>query len=199
MGGTDLEAWSVRTVMVGAYSGVMGQRTWSASSLAAGLMAMVLVLAACGESERKAPDFELALFGNGNHAEGELLSLSDLEGTPLVMNFWYPSCPPCRAEMPDLEASYQRYRDSGVLFLGVTSLQLDTTEDAREFIAEVGVTYPVGPDTDGTIMRAYGVNNFPSTVFVNAEQEVVRTWAGLLNEEKLGELIEEMIGERGSG
>ena len=185
--------------MAGLSSGVMKRRMWSAPSLAVGLMAMALVVAACGESEGKAPDFELALFGDETRVEGELLSLSDLDGTPLVMNFWYPSCPPCRAEMPDLEASYQRYRDRGVLFLGVTSLQLDTTEDAKEFIAEVGVSYPVGPDTDGTIMRAYGVNNFPSTVFVNAQQEIVRTWAGLLNEEKLGELIEEMLGERGSG
>ena len=185
--------------MVGPSSSVMRWRKRSASSLAVSLMAMVLMLAACGESEGKAPDFEIALFGDETRAEGELLSLSDLDGTPLVMNFWYPSCPPCRAEMPDLEASYQRYRDRGVLFLGVTSLRLDTTEDAKEFIAEIGVTYPVGPDTDGSIMRAYGVNNFPSTVFVNADQQVVRTWAGLLNEEKLGELIEEMLGERGSG
>ena len=173
---------------------------WAALSLAVCVVAMaVFFLAACGDSESKAPDFELALFGDETRAEDELLSLSDLEGTPLVMNFWYPSCPPCRAEMPDLEASFQRYKDRGVLFVGVTSLQLDTMDDAREFIAEVGVTYPVGPDTDGAIMRAYGVNNFPSTVFVNAKQELVRTWAGLLNEEKLGELIEEMLGERDSG
>ena len=180
--------------MVGPSRGIMRQRKWFISSLSASWVAMVLVLSACGESDGKAPDFEIALFGGETHAEGQMLGLSDLDATPLVMNFWYPSCPPCRAEMPDLEASYQRYRDRGVLFLGVTSLQLDTTEDAKEFIAEIGITYPVGPDTDGAIMRAYGVKNFPSTVFVNAEQKVVRTWAGLLDEEKLSELIEEMLG-----
>ena len=140
-----------------------------------------------------APDFELVLFGNQDDGEGEVLRLSDLAGTPVVLNFWFPSCPPCRAEMPDLEASFKRHKDEGIRFVGITNMGLDTAQDARDFIAEIGVTYSVGPDSDSTIVRAYDVSGFPSTVFIDANQNLVRKWTGLLNEEKLEELIEEML------
>ena len=153
-----------------------------------------------------APDFELVLFGNENHAEGEVLRLSDLVGQPVVLNFWFPSCPPCRAEMPELVAAFERHKDDGVRFVGVTNMGLDTARDVREFmlpdnwtedrdglIAEIGVTYSVGSDTDASIMRAYEVSGFPATVFLDAEQNLVRKWTGILNEEKLEELIQEML------
>jgi peroxiredoxin len=144
-------------------------------------------------SSDAAADFELVLFGNKNHAEGEVLRLSDLVGQPVVLNFWFPSCPPCRAEMPDIEAAFQRHKSDGVRFVGVTNMGLDTAQDARDFIAEISVTYSVGPDTDASIMRAYGVSGFPATVFLDAEQNLVRKWTGILNEEKLEELIQEVL------
>ena len=52
-------------------------------------------------SEDTAPDFELTLFGTGTREKGETLKMSDLRGQPVVLNFWFPSCPPCVAEMPD--------------------------------------------------------------------------------------------------
>ena len=139
------------------------------------------------------PDFELVLFGNENQAEGEVLRLSDLVGQPVVLNFWFPSCPPCRAEMPDIEAVFQRHKDDGVRFVGVTNMGLDTAQDAKDFIAEIGVTYSLGADTDASIMRAYDVSGFPATVFLDAEQNLVRKWTGILNEEKLEELIQEVL------
>lgn len=140
-----------------------------------------------------APDFEMVLFGNENNAEGEILRMSDLVGTPVVLNFWFPSCPPCRAEMPDLEAAFQRHKADGVRFVGVTNMGLDTAQDARDFIAEIGVTYSLGADTDASIMRAYNVSGFPSTVFLDAGQNLVRKWTGILNGEKLEELIQEVL------
>ena len=140
-----------------------------------------------------APDFEMVLFGNENHAEGEVVRLSELVGNPVILNFWFPSCPPCRAEMPDLEAAFQRHKADGVRFIGVTNMGLDTAQDARDFMAEIGVTYSLGADSDASIMRAYNVSGFPSTVFLDAEQNLVRKWTGLLNEEKLEELIQEVL------
>ena len=68
------------------------------------LLCIALTLAlACGSQNEAAPDVSLALYGTETRADGETLRISDLEGKPIVMNFWFPSCPPCVAEMPDLE------------------------------------------------------------------------------------------------
>ena len=131
------------------------------------------------ESLKPAAPFEITLFGNENHPAGSSLSLSDLAGKPVVINFWYPSCPPCRLEMPDLEAAYQKHSASGVAFVGIQSLVLDTVGDGQQFIDEFGITYAVGPDNTGDILIDYEVNGFPTTVFVNEDHKVVRKWAGI--------------------
>ena len=135
------------------------------------------------------PDFELALFGNENHAEGEMVSLSDFRGRPVVLNFWFPSCPPCRAEMPDFEAAFLRHKDSGLQFIGVQQVGLDSAQDGQEFIDELGISYAIGPDTDSAIFLTYEITSFPTTYFLDREHNVVRKWQGPLNEEKLEEFI----------
>ena len=143
-----------------------------------------------------APDFELVLFGNENHETGELLRLSDLAGKPVVVNHWFPSCPPCVAEMPDFEAAFQRHGDE-VEFIGVQNMGLDTAEDGQAFVDEIGVTYAIGPDNnpnnDKDIFLSYKVTGFPTTLFLNREHEVVRKWTGLLNEEKIEEFVQELL------
>ena len=159
-------------------------------------------IAACGSevsrSADAAPDFELALFENGDHSNGEVLSLSDLVGKPVVLNHWFPSCPPCVAEMPDFEEAYQKYKDE-VEFIGVQNMGVDTAEDGQEFVNQLGVNYAVGPDNNPNneleIFIAHKITGFPTTEFLNKEHEVVRKWSGLLDAEKLDELIQELLAE----
>ena len=145
-----------------------------------------------------APDFELTLFENGDHSAGEVLRLSDLVGKPVVLNHWFPSCPPCVAEMPDFEEAYQKYKDQ-VVFIGVQNMGVDTEEDGQKFVNDLGVNYAVGPDNnpnnDIEIFIAHKITGFPTTEFLNREQEVVRKWSGLLDAEKLDELIQELLSE----
>ena len=154
-----------------------------------------------GEVSRSAdaaPDFELTLFENGDHSSGEVLRLSDLVGKPVVLNHWFPSCPPCVAEMPDFEVAYQKYKDQ-VVFIGVQNMGVDTAENGQEFVNDLGVNYAVGPDNnpnnDIEIFIAHKITGFPTTEFLNKEQEVVRKWSGLLDAEKLDELIQELLAE----
>ena len=140
-----------------------------------------------------APDFEIVLFENANHRAGETLRLSDLRGQPVVVNFWYPSCPPCRAEMPDLEQAFQDHREQGVEFIGVQELILDTVEDGQDFVDEIGISYAVGPDLEGELIAKYGISGFPTTVFIDRDQKIVRKWTGILNAEKIDELIAELL------
>ncbi len=140
-----------------------------------------------------APDFEFVAMETSNYAKGETVRLSQFDGNPVVVNFWFPSCPPCRAEMPDLQASFESHRADGVEFVGVMVLGLDTVEDGQEFIEEVGSSYAIGPDEDSSIVRAYNVRNFPTTFFLNGDHDIVEKWSGFLTEEKLEELIEELL------
>ncbi len=138
-------------------------------------------------------DFQLTLFGNSNHTKGETLTLSQLQGRPVVVNFWFPSCPPCRAEMPDLEASFKAHEAEGVQFIGVQLLGLDTADDGQDFVDEVGVTYAVGPDGSSNITREYDITSFPTTFFLDRNHRVVRKWGGILPPGKLEELVQEAL------
>ena len=109
-----------------------------------------------------------------------------------MLNFWYPSCPPCRLEMPHFEAAFQAHKDE-VAFVAIQQLGLDSAEEGQKFVEEFGLTYAVGPDMSGTVIREYDVKTFPTTIFLDADHNIVRKWAGPLNEEKLNELIEEIL------
>ena len=165
------------------------------------LPAVAIAIAACsgGETVERpaAPDFEFTLY----QGEGELgatdLSMSDLQGKPVVLNFWAGLCPPCRAEMPDFQAFSDDNRDS-VLVLGIDVGQftnLGTQEDARILLSDLGISYPAGYTTDGTIMRRYEVLGMPTTVFINSSGEIFRLWGGILDHEVLQDITNEMLAE----
>ena len=94
--------------------------------------------------------------------------------------------------MPHFEAAFQTHKDE-VAFVAIQQLGLDSEEEGQKFVEEFGLTYAVGPDTSGTVIKEYDVKTFPTTVFLDSDHTVVRKWAGPLNEEKLNELIEEIL------
>ena len=163
-----------------------------------GLLCALLLAAgvACASEESApsdpAPDFTMTLYGTETRQAGETLRMSDLKGKPVVLNFWFPSCPPCVAEMPEFERVYQKHKPYGVEFVGVQLVGIDTAEDGQNFVDEMGVTYALGADEDDIIMK-YKVNGFPMTVFIDKEQNIVRRWQGVLNEEKMEEILSEIL------
>ena len=148
-------------------------------------------------SLEKAPDFELVLFGNEDHEAGETVRLSQFAGKPVVLNFWFPSCPPCVAEMPDFEAAYQKFKADGVEFVGVQLVGLDSVEDGQKFVDKLGVNYSLGPDKIGDkmgdIVMEYRISGFPTTVFIDRDGNIHRRWSGALDLEKLEELVREIM------
>lgn len=105
-----------------------------------------------------APDFTLTTLS------GDDLTLSDLRGQAVVLNFWASWCGPCRAEMPAFEAAYLANRDT-TIFVGVNVGEDATT--AGSYVAEVGVTYPIPLDPNADIARLYRINGFPTTFFID--------------------------------
>lgn len=125
--------------------------------------------------EPVAPAFELPLLD-----ESGTLSLASLRGQGVVINFWASWCGPCRDEAPVLEEAWQRYRDAGLVVLGID--REDTVEDARDFIDRFGLTYPNVRDAEDSLEGRYGLTGLPETYFVDRRGRLVAHVPGPVDE-----------------
>ena len=153
-------------------------------------LASIVVIMACGGSGQTARDFEVVQF------DGETFRLSqETENHAVVLNFWYPSCPPCRDEMPAFEAAWQELKDSPVRFLGLYVPQgFDTEQSAKDFIDEFGLTFSFATDRLARIAEAYELEAFPKTYFIDMDGKVVATHISTLKTEEIVRQVRALIG-----
>jgi cytochrome c biogenesis protein CcmG/thiol:disulfide interchange protein DsbE len=128
--------------------------------------------------------------------QGERIELSALRGKPLILNFWASWCPPCRAEMPTLQALHERYGSEFVL-LGINASTQDSLPKAYQLIAELNLTFPILLDSNGTAVSAYRVFSLPTTFFID-RRGIIRdvVVGGPLSEASLRARLEPLIAER---
>jgi thiol-disulfide isomerase/thioredoxin len=131
------------------------------------------------------PDLEVDDFA------GEPVSLADHRGSPLVVNFWASWCPPCIAEMPDLEAVHQ-LADGRVTFVGINTQ--DTEQRAGELVQRTGVTYDLMRDPAAELFQAFEVFAMPTTFYVDAAGSIVARHSGLLTRDALIDDIDRHLG-----
>lgn len=145
-----------------------------------------------------APDFSVTMFQGQDVVGGDEVSLHSLFGDkPIVLNFWAGLCPPCRAEMPDLQEFYDKFEDRAIL-LGIDLGQftgLGNQEEAKELLAELEITYPAGFTEDESVVRDYQVLGMPTTIFIDADGMIVNKWTGALNGSVLEEKTLEMLAQ----
>ena len=98
---------------------------------------------------------------------GSPISLEDIQGKVVLVNFWATWCPPCRLEMPAMQALYARYQDQGFEILAVNLQEQDDQMSA--FVDEMGLTFPVIVDRAGDLSSAYKVTSLPTTFIVDRE------------------------------
>ncbi len=108
-----------------------------------------------------APDFTLF------DLDGNELSLSDFRGKVVFINFWATWCPPCRAEMPEIESIYQDYKDKDVVVIGVDILE--TEELVREFVQRGGYNWIFVIDLTGEVAANYNIQAIPTSFFIDRE------------------------------
>jgi cytochrome c biogenesis protein CcmG/thiol:disulfide interchange protein DsbE len=121
-----------------------------------------------------APGFALAELSDSSAT----LSLAQLRGRPVLVNFWASWCVPCHKEAPLLEAAYRRV-GGRVAFVGVDTN--DTRAAALSFLHQFGVTYPSVYDPHGTAATAYGLFGLPTTVFVSPKGRILERNIGALS------------------
>lgn len=119
--------------------------------------------------------------------EGTTFDLSDYRGKPLVVNFWASWCPSCVAEMPEFEQVHKA-TDGKVGFLGIN--QSDSIDAAKDLARKTGVTYRLAIDPQGQIFQAFGGAGMPTTVFIDADGNVIEVVVGQLSKDALVGYIE---------
>ncbi len=118
-----------------------------------------------------APDFQLSLFdGYAGNAGKNPVNLSDLKGKVVVLNFWASWCVPCAQEAADLQATYEKYKDKGVVFLGVD--WTDIEGDAINYLKRFGINYANGPDLQTKIGPRYRITGVPETYVIDRNGNV---------------------------
>ena len=133
----------------------------------------------------QAPDFTLNLFN------GDQLRLSELKGKAVLLNFWASWCGPCRSEAPALEASWKKYKDKPVVFLGVNVW--DDKSNALQYINSFGGGYINGMDPKGEIAVEYGVAGVPETYFIDPSGKIVDKYTGQLTKETIDYFLEKAL------
>ena len=154
--------------------------------------------ASSSSSNDQAPNFSITMYQGQDVVGAEEVSLHSLFGDkPIVLNFWAGLCPPCRAEMPDLQEFNEKFEDRALL-LGIDLGQffgLGNQKDAQELLDELEVTYPAGFTNDGDVIQDYRVLGMPTTIFIDKDGNIFNKWTGALNVSILEEKTLEMLNQ----
>ena len=141
-----------------------------------------------------APDFSL------DSNTGKTITLSSLRGQPVLINLWASWCSPCRAEMPAIQRVYEDYQNKGLQILAVNTTHQDDPNAALDFANELGLTFPILFDKDGSVSRLYQLGALPSSYFIGKDgviQEIVV--GGPMSEALLRVRIEQLLESNSHG
>lgn len=120
--------------------------------------------------------------------DGAPVSTEDLVGTPLVLNFWYAACPPCRREIPDFAAVAGDF-SGRVRFVGINPV--DSATEARAFADRYGMHYDNLRDPEGAALSAFEIVSFPTTLLVDGAGVIRLAHTGTLSADELRVAINE--------
>src|SRR5690625_2220343 len=136
------------------------------------------------EKGEMAPNFEL------EKMDGEKVKLSDFRGEKVMLNFWATWCPPCRAEVPDMQKLHE---NKDVTILAVNLLGQESGIDpVEEFLEDYGVTFNVLLDEDLVVAETYGIQPVPTTYMIDTEGVIQNMAFGALNYELMVQELDKM-------
>lgn len=131
-----------------------------------------------------APDFQLTTI------DGKSMKLSEQRGKKVFLNFWATWCPPCRAEMPDMENFYKDQKNNSFVILAVNyTTQEKNKDDVQRFVEDFGLTFPILLDLDGSISSHYQIFTIPTTFVIDSNGVIQKKIVGPLNKEMMEKLV----------
>jgi thiol-disulfide isomerase/thioredoxin len=152
------------------------------------LVLATVVLAGCKSQTPPAPESTAVPTAVGTFTSE---TLEQYSGKIVVLNFWAIWCGPCRSEMPDLEAVYQEYRDSGVVVVGVNVTE--SSEDILAYAQKLNLTFPLLRDAEAEGTSTYSVRALPTTFFIDREGQVRHRQLGAMKKLFITEKVDSLL------
>lgn len=121
--------------------------------------------------------------------DGDRVSLSAYRGQVVMLNFWATWCPPCRAEMPTIQAAYDAHQQDGFMVLAVNNAE--SPAQIRPFADAFGLNFPIVLDQSAQLQRSFAIQGYPTSIFVDAAGEIYKTHSGLVTAADLNRYIDE--------
>ena len=168
------------------------------------LLALTMVLCCgCGAEKEKQEEktqetteeaVDLAPALNVYDREGNPVSLTDMKGKPVIINFWATWCGPCKSELPAFQQAYETYGEDIVfMMVDMVSGRTETKKGAIEYIDGQGYTFPLYFDEDETAVVSYDITAVPATFVIDAKGQVVESHVGAMSYDALEALIKTVI------
>jgi len=128
-------------------------------------------------------EFEKATDFTVYNTDGYKVNLSDFKGKPVIVNFWATWCGPCKSELPAFENVYKKYGDKiQFMMVNMTDGQRETIQVVNDFVSENGYTFPLYYDLDMSAAVEYNVVSIPTTLFIDADGNIVKERKGAVSE-----------------
>jgi peroxiredoxin len=115
---------------------------------------------------------------------GKKVQFNDYSGKTVLVNAWATWCPPCLAEMPELNDYYQAHRDTGFVILAINAG--DSANEAAAFVEQAGLSFPVLLDPNTTLLDSLGIHSFPTSILVGSDGVVKTIHVGMFTSQSLG-------------
>ncbi|MDD4875718.1 MAG: redoxin domain-containing protein [Dehalococcoidales bacterium] len=132
------------------------------------ILVLALVMSGCNLNQSQgiekgdiAPDFQL------QNLEGQTISLSNLRGNPILINFWATWCPPCRSEMPHIQDIYEEWSDTELVLLVINIGE--NSSKVEDFMQSNDLSFPILLDTRQNVAQSYNITGIPTTFFIDKD------------------------------
>lgn len=164
-------------------------------ALAAAFAIVPRATAGCGKAtgEEEGPDFTASVIANAAEPAQKTMTLSSLRGHPVLIDFWATWCQPCQAELPIVNGIARRFKDNGLVVLGVNTDDQNGLQLAPVLAARKGLTFPILLDDDHAVAAKYRVSGLPTLVVLDKAGKIVAVRSGVTGEDELERLIRKVL------